>query len=369
MIENTHPKTRNYQTLLLLLFVCLDLGFSFLQHYHVPIDGDMAESVMPSAQIKEVFDDPYGHSVFKTHIPHTNPNRYFAHATLNSYFRTAPFFLQKFVDPITSVYLASALFKIVLQILLLYVFSFYVKGKLRLFDKGVLLCIALLTPWFQTHGSKHYMGIIDDATSYVFFYALPLLLMMVFYLPFYLSIGSDKSGFKSIVVMVLWPLLALYLALSGPLNPGIILVVNLLIGVRYVLKCVSKKALSDLYKISYEKFILVLITLLSLYSLYIGTFNSSNLIHTIPLSERYEKIPEGILHLSRSIFGLPALLSIIVINLIVIRKQWREQEEAKKEFLRYLIGLEFSHLSTFFFFPSEVTAIIALTLSGTIQSC
>jgi hypothetical protein len=133
------------------------------------------------------------------------PNRFFAHWTMAHYFRHVPLALQSFLSPIDSVYAAAALAKTAIQLLLIW-----------------LLAAAVITPLFQTFGYNGLMGVIDKSVTFTFFFALPMGLLLLFFLPFYKKMRMPAA------MQAGWAFLALFLALNGPLVPGVVLVACLL---------------------------------------------------------------------------------------------------------------------------------------------
>ncbi|MBW6535718.1 MAG: hypothetical protein K0B11_11960 [Mariniphaga sp.] len=99
--------------------------FSFFQYYNSPLQGDLAGHVLPDKLIQPVFDDPFGFQLLKTGEPHSNPNRFFSHWAVAMYFQYFPLWLQNFTNPINSVYLASAIAKLVIQVLFIYILAFF----------------------------------------------------------------------------------------------------------------------------------------------------------------------------------------------------------------------------------------------------
>ncbi|MFN8166838.1 MAG: hypothetical protein U0X76_11915 [Bacteroidia bacterium] len=309
---------------LLLLFIVADTLYSFAQHYTSNLDGDLAESIVPSPMIKEVYGDPFGIEILKTKTPHSNPNRYFSHAMMSVWFRSVPHFLQKFTTPINSVFAACAIFKIIVQLLILFLLVKYVTQK-GASASETLIAMALVVPMFQIHGYKQYMGIVDDSTSYVFFYALPLALLALYYLPVYRTEDFSKPILKNPVWKAFYLLLAIPVCFSGPLNPGVILVINLLLGIRILsIKGKFKDKIS-----ASQFFFLFYISLLACYSLYIGSFNSMNNL-SVGLMERFSKLPAGIGFLISGKLGWPVLLSATVFNVFYIKRNLLSAEGAMK---------------------------------------
>src|SRR5690606_10158483 len=94
--------------LLSVLFM-LDIAYSFIQHYQMPLDGDLGPISLPSEAYKKVLSDPFGFQVLLKNEVYPAPNRYFAHQLVSGYFKTAPLLLQTFVSPVKSVYMSCAI--------------------------------------------------------------------------------------------------------------------------------------------------------------------------------------------------------------------------------------------------------------------
>lgn len=197
----------------------------------------------------------------------------------------------------------------------------------------------LIVCLFQTNGFYRQMAIIDESTTYVFFYALPFALFLIYILPFVRQVFWKKvTQQTSWIIKVLWIPLAIMVCLSGPLNPGIALVFSFLVSLhlfaklyRNQVRIVGKFKLIDLLKEipkSYYFFLSPLV-FFSLYSLYLGTFNSLSIQSKLPLGELYLKIWSGI---NPIFFGSEAyviLFLLIFINLIAIgnRKSYLYNKE------------------------------------------
>jgi hypothetical protein len=61
--------------LILLALLLLDITYSFLQHYHEPLDGDMAGIIMPSEVCQPLMEDPLGFNVLFKDQEYKDPNR------------------------------------------------------------------------------------------------------------------------------------------------------------------------------------------------------------------------------------------------------------------------------------------------------
>ena len=325
--------------LLILLIVALliaDVGYTFLQNYNTPFDGDMAGGIVPTEDVKSILESPFGLRVFTDHTTYTNPNRFFCHWSLYKYFNNVPLFLQNFTSPINSAYLSSGLIKTLIQVIIIVLLSLLISGGILKFD--FLVAAILITPLFQTNGYRSYMGIIDPSTTYTFFYALPIILILIYFTPLFLShfYGLDLKRMK--YLKYLWIPLALISSLSGPLNPGVSLVISLLIFIYFFLQNLNNpnvknrfaKIKSAIQNIPNEiYFYLIPICIFSLYSLLLGRYNSVDIANQMPLSILYSRLPEGIYYLVTQKLGFPILFLILTINTFIIRYKFRMSEGKK----------------------------------------
>jgi hypothetical protein len=318
---------------ILLFFVVLDSGYSFYQHYHMPLYGDMAGIIIPtpSEGYYQVLHDPFGLQVLLKDKIYQNPNRFFAHWPASLYFLNMPLFLQKFVSPIDSVYLSCAIVKILIQLFILYLLAVFISGTSNVLKLDFMLAAALIAPLFQTSGYGRYMGIIDPSVIYTFFYALPLGLLLLFYLPFYDSFYQKKNTRFSILLKIVLGIFILILSLNGPLVPGVVIIVCPLVLLNSALKNYKSMGTLPFYNrvlLSGKKiprnilFYFPAIIILCVYSLYIGRNNTLNFGDSIPLLERYSRIPTGIYNLLTQKLGYPLLLLMIITNVIIIRKNY-----------------------------------------------
>jgi len=319
--------------LLLITLLFVDIGYSFLQFYHTPFDGDMAAGIVPADDVKPILDSPLGLNVFKEHTPYPNPNKFFSHWAFYQYFNSVPLFLQNFTTPINSAYLSCAFAKTIIQVLLIFLLALSVSGSI--FKFKFLLAAILITPLFQTNGYRGYMGIIDPSTTYTFFYALPTLFILIYFAPLFLKhfYGFELKGMK--YLKYLWIPLALISSLSGPLNPGISLVVSLLIFLYHFsrnfnnpagenrfnkLKSVFQSIPKEYY------FYLIPVCVFSLYSLFLGRYDSVDSSSKMPLSVLYSRLPEGIYYTFMQKLGFPVLFIILIINTLIIHYKFNTPE-------------------------------------------
>ena len=315
--------------LLLIIILLGDFAFSFTQYYNTPLYGDITVSAWPDEHVKKIFNDPLGFQILKTGTEQFNPNRYFSHLFLKEYFRNVPLFLQNFVNPISSVYLACALAKITIQVLFVFILASLVSGD-KLFSKKFLIAAVITEPLFQVYGYWSRMGIIDQSIAYTFFYALPLVMLMLFFLPVFSKI-QNKSKLKIINYLLLIPLIFI-LPFTGPLNPPVIILVSLSIFIAYWFRSDDRNFKKVIKNIPPSIYILLIpISLLSLYSLFLGSYDSSFASETIPLIIRFGRLPQGLYSQLFHSPGFPLMLLIVAINMVIInRNNYPNCERLKK---------------------------------------
>jgi len=330
-------KNRIVYFFLLILFLT-DLGFSFFQHFSQPLDGDMAWVIVPSNDVQQVLDNPLGLKAIFSNQNYIDPNRFFSHWIMREYFLTTPTFLQNFVSPIDSVYLACAIAKVIIQALLVFLLSYIISGTGNIFKLDFILSAVLVTPFFQINGFRSYMGIIDPATTYNFFYALPSALLLVYLMPLINHFYHKRKFPGSVVLRFIWILFSVVICLSGPLNPGIILILSLILVVCYLKRQLSKGknrvSVNSLLPICKQfssgyLFFLLPAILFSIYSLFLGRYNSLTLASQIHLGDMYLKIPQGLYNILTQKLGFPLLLMAVALNAIIIKKSFPVQHGNK----------------------------------------
>ncbi len=335
---------------ILWLIIALDFAYSFYQHHHMPLGGDFAQIVIPTPEegYYQVLKDPLGFKVLLKDEIYANPNRFFAHWSASAYFRTMPFMLQEFVEPVESVYLACALAKTLMQLLIVYLLAVFISGTGNLRKLDFLIAAALIIPLFQTSGYNRYMGIIDQSVIYAFFYALPVGLLLLFFLPFYRRYFlHQKTGF-GVPGKILLVILMLVLSLNGPLIPGVVLIVCPMVLLRLWIRNYRKgdkapvlqRIIHSLKQIPVNLLVYFTgISLLCLYSLYIGQNNSLSISGSIPLIDRYARLPMGIYYVFTSKLGFPVLFLMIIINITVMRKHYQSAEAGNMLEMAKWIGI------------------------------
>jgi len=317
-----------YLTGLLMLFVSLALAFAFWQNYRLPLDGDLVAVVLPASWYMPVLHDPFGWSVLTKNAVYGAPNRFFVHIVMLEYWHNVPRLLQHLVDPISSLYAASALFTTLTLAGLLFLLTRYIQTVSGETHGNFWVIAALLAPFFQTaSGFYEQMGITDRSVTYTYFYALAMLLTLVLLWPFYRAAGRQQPLRLPWPRVLLLAALMVVVAFNGPIATATLAVLLLGIGGYWAWGQTRRGRLSLTRPAQGQEWLsgqalLLLGTLagLCLYSLYIGRNNIEN-THTYSLRQLYELLPIGAFRYLTYQLGVPLLLLALAANVLLLR--WR----------------------------------------------
>ena len=326
-----------------ILLVAGDLAYSFYQHSKYPMDGDMEESILPRDYLIPLYQDPFGVKMLAHHEPHAAPNRFFSHYLLYKTYRTVPFALQKVVEPLQSVYLTNAICKTLMQIALLLLLCVLVCGGFRVKEPRFYLAMLLFTPLFQTNGATRSFGMIDPSLTYSFFYALPLIFLICCLLPFIYEEFFHRPFLPNPVLRAVWFLFFLILTcFSGGVNTAIAIVAILTLAVRYIFtyssdKTLEKKSLGLFFRSIPKHYWLYLLPLglLSLYALWLGTFNTMWSGEIPTLAERYRLLPKGFLSMFKNT-AFDIFFALSVLNFVIIRLKFPQKGHAAVQFFLWM---------------------------------
>lgn len=308
-------KFRHLVWVLLVAFFVMDTAYAGYQYVHQPLDGDMGWNIVPAAEVRPILQDPFGWRALTEGLTYPNPNRFFSHWTFREYLLRIPGWLQAFVSPVDSVYLACGLAKLLTHLALIWLLARAVTGPRRRSWQDVLLVACLLVPFFQSGEFRGHIGIVDASTTYVFFYALPAVALLVFSMPFIDYFGHGERQKPGWWEMSWLALLAFVVCLSGPLNPAVVLVATATGGLCWLtggvrLKEVPKRLL----------LLLLFVNVLALYSLYLGRYNSLTIATQLPLTDVYALLPAGIWRQFTTKLAFPMLFGGLLVNGLLLRR-------------------------------------------------
>ncbi len=322
-------KLNKWYLIIFILLIC-DIIYTFLQNYYsMTLDGDMCSIIMPSDGYKKILTDPFGFNVLFNHDYYPATNRFFIHWFMQLYFHNIPFLFQNIATPIDSIYLSLSFARTLIQVLIIYLLSNYISESKNIFNKKFLITAFLITPFFQVGGYSNWMGITYNSISYTFFYGLPFIFILLFFLPFYKLYFNNFNIKFNIFTNTLLLVILLIIAFGGPLGPPIILLICPAILLYFFQKNFKLSSSNSLNKRiikaikNIPKPILIHFTfavLLNLYSIYIGSHNSENFWFSMSIADRYKLLPTGFWELVTFKLGLPLILLTVIINSIFISR-------------------------------------------------
>jgi hypothetical protein len=319
---------------ILILLLAGDGIWSFVQHGQKPLDGDMPRGIVPADDVRPLLEDPLGLRVWREGRRYQNPNRFFSYSLFYHYWRTVPRWLQRWASPVDSVYLAAALAKTVLQLLLILLLAFLIRGVFPVHRGNLIYGAALATPFFQTNGYRSYMGIIDPAITYTFHYALPAVGLLLGALAMQTILLHRPRWRNPTGYFLLWLPLGVLTCLSGPLNPPAVLLGAALIACFALFQSMRPDPLATnqaappagqgkLWRM------IAPWALMAAYSLVLGTYSTENQDFGPGITERYLLLLTGLGKMFTGKLGLPLLLASLIGCHITIRRMGRDSSAAR----------------------------------------
>lgn len=318
----------NKRWLVLFLIFLADCFFSFFQHLNMALDGDMSAIILPAEWYSEVLKSPFGFNAILNGETYGGTNRFFSHWLMSKYFKCLPLVIQSFTSPVNSLYISCALFKTIIQICLTITLAKYIYVATKNKNHHLILICCFLFPFFQTNGFHTQMGIVDKSITYVFFYAFPLLLTLIWFYPFFKTIFTRRKTMSYYNYFYLVPL-AFIICFSGPLvQPVIFLVCPASLLYLFVQNFrLNKSALPHRILFSMRQipkhilFLFIFLISIALYSYYLGQFNVENVSNnTLSLIERYIKLIQGIFKILTIKIGWILIFFFTLINCFFLKK-------------------------------------------------
>lgn len=305
-------KSRLLQVILGLLLIA-DIVYSFRQHEHKPLDGDLAVITAPSAHYTTVLTEPFAAKAVLHQQSYAATNRPFCHQAMVFYYKDVYRKLAPYAnDKIKFLYKFSGFFHLIIQLLIACAMLLWVFHKKQVYRTHGLAIAGLLSVLFQTHGYAGSIGIIDQSVTYTFFYAMPMAGWMLLMLPMLYDNRIGKwSVFLQVLIAVVWWMAAFVLAMSGPLISPL----GLLAGGTWMVLYLFRK--TEEFHLPRSVFAIIAITGLfacSAYSMYAGSFNAENGT-SVPLLFRYEKWLSGMMQYFVKDLSFLLIAIILLVNL------------------------------------------------------
>jgi len=312
---------KKYILYLVIIYLIIDVSYTFIQSSTQTIDGDVADIVAPSESASYVLKDPFGYKAIVKNEFYNGPNRFFVHFSMFHYFRNVPLLLQKFFTPIDSIYISIALFITLTLLVIVYlissVISSFVWKDNSFFSAHKIIVMGLIFPLVHINGYNMVMGLSNTSITYTFFYSYSMISIILLFMPVIYAYNSSclLVNFKNRNFLWMIPL-TIICAFNGPLVPPAVIIVSLLLLTYFIIKIRQK---GTTVKSIFPLILFLCFSMfLCVYSLYIGRFNSDNSWATIPILERYMRLPIGILSLLTNRLGLSLLIFFIGLNFYIL---------------------------------------------------
>lgn len=316
----------------LILFIILDLGYSYKKYASLNLDGDLVPIILPSEHYTPILSDPFGLKVIQSGVPIAGSNRYFCHKTLQLWFKQVYTVLSPhFQDKIAFLYRMQGFAQIIIHASLLFLLSMYCIGHARFWRFDFVLTSSIIAPFFLFDKLSGVLELVMHSVTYSFFYSWIMVLILLFFLPWYLAAYNAKSSNEYFPwpVKILWIFLAVYLCFSGPLVPAVVvLVIGAIFGYKMLGVFKNNQLKQSLVKKLWytwtdidiwQRFMFIFVTFLSIYSTYLGRFNIEN-GDTKPLREMYMLMAKGVyLQWTDSVTYLLMFL-ISIVNIFFLRR-------------------------------------------------
>ncbi len=308
---------------ILFIFVGIDFLWNLQEFYNQPLQGDIVPLVLPDKVNAPVLKDPFGINALITENYHPNINRFFSTITLYSLFHSVPFALQQVVHPVESLYLTAAIFKGMVYLGFLLMITRLVVGP-KAGWKDWILSLFLLTPLMQVGGYFGNIELVGSSIVYQCFYSFPLLLLLVWCLPFFDALKPNLYFKFEWWKLLLLLGLTIFCSFSSALMPGIVLIGGSLYYYFFYLKnrnllFEGGKPVSLFSLLNYQHLLLLLFMFLSAYSFFLGGYNPES-VTEFSIIERYQKMCSGMVKHYLEVPSLPIIFVSILINYFILKR-------------------------------------------------
>ncbi len=334
---------RRYLRPLLWLLLLADLTYSFYQYQNLPLDGDLPGLVLPQPAYESVLSDPFGWQVIQSGKEYAAPNRFFSHYAVRTYFRVLPDCLQHWLSPLDSLYLSAALARMLTHCLLLFGMARVLAIVMRLRARDFIYPLILLAPFFQIRGYNRIMGLVDQAVSYNFFYAIPFGLLLLYGLPIIRLMTIERPHKLSLFQHTVLMTGTIVLPLSGPIVPPVVLLSGVLFVCYGIWKSdvlLGENGIRGRWEYGYG----AALFLIACYSLFLGTFNAEEQGAAVPLLARFGLLPIGLWGLLTKKLGV----SLLIVLLLLV-SQWVNHLPASQDRYRFKQALRWGLGFTLFY--------------------
>ncbi len=283
-------------------------------HYsNLTLDGDLPRMAAPFRWYEDVRNDPIGWQAITQKKEYPGAARFTTHESVIQWFDKGYAVVNAVVkDKVHSIYYTSTALVMGTHLLFIFLAFQYAKGAEKFSYRKFAIIGLLASVMIQYNGFYDCIGIIDRSISYVFCYALPVLLLLIYFLPFYKNEVSQNYSVKTWQNILMIPAAALLSFSSVLIQPIIFIFFILYIGGVFIK--------NPFFSIKKNKSLLLQILFFivcCLYAFYVSRFNSESSLYK-PLAERYFLLLKGFFRIMTIKLAWSYLLLFTVINCWII---------------------------------------------------
>lgn len=317
----------------MILFLGFDLILSAYHYYHFSFDGDLTKIGTPILWYENVMNDPFGINAVTTKIEYGGAGRYFCHQYTVWWCKYGFNLVHSFIkDPVVSVYLMASLFAMLVHVMFLGISYVYIRLVRPMNGLLTLCCLCICTLFIQYGKYYHSIGIIDRSSSYIFFYAFPLLIFALYAYPFFKAYQTANYKLPTWIHLMLIPL-TFIVSFSCALIQPIVFIIAILSSIFFIYLPKDSRW-NQFLKSNHIRFHFLFLLAVCLYAFYVTQFNVEK-THINTLADRYFLLIKGIYYLFFYDTALIYMGIWIGINLFMLNKM----NDASFKFYRNQLGL------------------------------
>lgn len=324
---------RKYIWVLFLLFLAIDFVQSNYHYSNLPIDGDLPRIAAPFRWYEDIMADPLGVDAISENKKYAGAGRYISHASTVFWFHKVFKLVAKFSrDHVQAIFMTSTLLVALIHICFIWLAIQYTRTRKKWNLKSAVVIALLASVLIQYNNFYDCIGIIDRSIAYVFFYALPIMVVLIYFLPFFkFQHRKDYriSIWQHVGLIILAPIMAFGCALTQP----IVFIISLLYFFGLFIRNPFFKLKKNKGLILQLAFLLVL----CLYTFYVSKYNIESEAYK-PLAEKYTLLLKGLYRIFTLTLAWPVIILFIAMNCVIFYKHDQLDWKQLRPILFFVLG-------------------------------
>lgn len=297
-----------WRTALLSVFLFIYYSITYHQIVGSRLDGDIPD-ILVNVYHTPIYDDPLGLEAIWHQRKIANVNRYIVCIAEKVFFTTVGRFIHGIDNPTEKVhvlYSSIAICKILIQAMITLLMSLLLR---RVLGSSVWIWWMVFNLLISHDIFYEQIGIIDHSINYTFFYAFAAGLQLVFYFVLHTWLFIPRKG-------ILMTILLYALVIVTVFSNTFVLAIHGLGMVVYSVYIYKERRL-NLHELSF----LFFWAILTLYSIYLGTFNIENIPDPNSFLSRYTLLGKGLWYIFTHHFAWILIISGAIAQEYCFRRQ------------------------------------------------